>query len=193
MYILLWFQGFSLDEIRKSISHQITGHKSSPHGNKSYYKTIFFNYPGENPTRNLNIRSRNEVQMSHSAQLNFSTNFRSLLKRQSNEIFHFRFFHRWTPPKWLTWYLKTFRIWPWKVEIIFAIFDRLSAIIYSGESILPVVFNTENCNFPHYYGGESLFVRIICINLACSLIRRVDTYGTLHNGTLKTVSYITVR
>jgi hypothetical protein len=32
------------------------------------------------------------------------------LKGQSNEIFYLRFFHRWTDPKPLTRYLKTFRI-----------------------------------------------------------------------------------
>jgi hypothetical protein len=32
------------------------------------------------------------------------------LKGQSNEIFYLRFFHRWTAPKPLTRYLKTFRI-----------------------------------------------------------------------------------
>ncbi len=32
------------------------------------------------------------------------------LKGQSNEIFYLRFFHRWTSPKPLTRYLKTFRI-----------------------------------------------------------------------------------
>jgi hypothetical protein len=33
------------------------------------------------------------------------------LKGQSNGIFYIRFFHRWTPPKPITRYLKTFRIW----------------------------------------------------------------------------------
>ncbi len=34
------------------------------------------------------------------------------LKGQSNEIFYLWFFQRWTPPKPLTRYLKTFQIWP---------------------------------------------------------------------------------
>ncbi len=55
-----------------------------------------------------------------------------------------------------------------KFQEIFAIFNWLSAIIYSGESILPILFNTESCNSPYHYSRESLFVRIICINSCLS-------------------------
>jgi hypothetical protein len=34
-------------------------------------------------------------------------------------------------------------------EEIFAIFGRLAALVYSGESILPVLFHTESCDSPH--------------------------------------------
>ncbi len=85
------------------------------------------------------------------------------LKERSDEIFYLRFFHKWTPHKPLTRYLKTFRIGIWTHWDIL-IFDRLSAIIDSGESILPMKFTTESCNSPHRLSRESLFIRIICIN-----------------------------
>jgi hypothetical protein len=69
---------------------------------------------------------------------------------------------------------KGFSKFGFKFEEIFAIFDWLSAIIYGGESILPVLFHTMSCDSPPDYSGESLFVRIIFINSRLS-IRRVDT------------------
>jgi hypothetical protein len=36
---------------------------------------------------------------------------------------------------------------------IFVIFDQLSAIIYGGEPILPVLFNTESCDSLYHYSG----------------------------------------
>jgi hypothetical protein len=35
-------------------------------------------------------------------------------------------------------------------SMIFAIFDWLSAIIYSAESLLPALLNTESCNSLHH-------------------------------------------
>ncbi len=65
---------------------------------------------------------------------------------------------------------------------IFTISDWLSAVIYSGESILPVMFTTERCDSPHHFGGESPFVSIICTNSSCCLIRRVDTPHIVYYG-----------
>jgi hypothetical protein len=76
---------------------------------------------------------------------------------------------------------------------IFAIFDWLSAIIYSGESILPVLFTTESCDSPYHFSGETLFVRIICINSRMSfntesryspycLLQRVATPRLIYSG-----------
>ncbi len=76
---------------------------------------------------------------------------------------------------------------------IFAISDWLYAAIYSGESILPVLFTTEWCNSPHHFGGESPFVSIICINSSLlfntesryspyCLLRRVTTPRLIYSG-----------
>jgi hypothetical protein len=40
--------------------------------------------------------------------------------------------------------------------------------IYSGESILPVLFIMESCDSLYRFSEESLFVRIICINSCLS-------------------------
>ncbi len=76
---------------------------------------------------------------------------------------------------------------------IFAIFDWLSAVIYSWESILPVLFTTASCDSPHHFGGKSPFVSIICINSRLSfnmesryspycLLRRVTTPCLIYSG-----------
>ncbi len=62
--------------------------------------------------------------------------------------------------------------------MIFTIFDWLSAVFYSEESIFPVLFTTESCDSPHHFGGESPFVSIICINYRLSFnTPRIDYYG----------------
>ncbi len=66
-------------------------------------------------------------------------------------------------PKPLTRYWKTFQIWlriRWDVRD----FWLTLRYFYSRESILPILFTTESCASPHRYSGESLFVRIMCIN-----------------------------
>ncbi len=89
------------------------------------------------------------------------------LKGQSNEIFYLHFFHRWTSPKPLTRYLKTFRI---QLRIRGDIRDFLLTLRYylQRRVILPVLFNTQSCDSPVHYSGESLFVRIIRINTRLS-------------------------
>jgi hypothetical protein len=107
------------------------------------------------------------------------------LKGQSKEIFTSDFFNDGLLSSPLIGYLKTFRIWlriRWDIRG----FCWLSAVIYSGELILLVLFTTESCNSPHHFGGESPFVSIICINSRLSfntesrysrycLLRRVTT------------------
>ncbi len=76
---------------------------------------------------------------------------------------------------------------------IFVIFYRLSAVIYSRESILPVLFKRESCDSPHYYSTEWLVVRIVWINFRLSfntesryspncLVRRVTTPRIVYSG-----------
>ncbi len=78
-------------------------------------------------------------------------------------------------------------------EEIIAIFDWLSAIIYSRELILPVLFNTESCDSPHNFSWVSLFVRIICMYSRLSfkaetwyspyfLLQRVTTPRIVYSG-----------
>jgi hypothetical protein len=63
------------------------------------------------------------------------------------------------------------------------------AIIFCGESILPAT--TESCDSPHRFSGESLFVRIICINSRLSFNTRVDTPRIVYYGeSLLPVSFI---
>jgi hypothetical protein len=76
---------------------------------------------------------------------------------------------------------------------IFAIFDWFSAIIYSRESILPILFTTASCDSPHHFSGESLFVRIICINSRLSFngtVSRYSLYLVYYGEYLLPVSFI---
>ncbi len=59
---------------------------------------------------------------------------------------------------------------------IFTIFYWLSAVIYSGQSIFPVLFTTESCDSPHHFGGESPFVSNICI-IVCLLFHTESQYS----------------
>ncbi len=90
------------------------------------------------------------------------------LKRQSNKIFYLRFFHRWTPPKPLNHYLKTFPICLWiRGDVCNFLLTLLN---YSWQRVdTHIMFNTESRDSPHHYSWESLFVRIICINSRLSL------------------------
>jgi hypothetical protein len=74
---------------------------------------------------------------------------------------------------------------------IFAIFDWLSAIIYGGKSILPVTFTMESCFSLHHFSGESLFVRIICINsyLSFNTESRYSPYCLLWGVTTSRLIY----
>jgi hypothetical protein len=83
------------------------------------------------------------------------------LKGQSNEIFYLRFFHWWNTLKPLTWFLKTFEFGFQFVEI-FTIFDWLSAVFYSGESIFPILFTTESCDSASYWLGVTI-CQLYCI------------------------------
>jgi hypothetical protein len=116
------------------------------------------------------------------------------LMGQSNEIFYLRFFTDGLLPSPLL-DIKTFFAFGLEFEEIFAVFDWLSAIIYSGESILPILLNMESCDSPYHYSEESLFIRIICINSRLSfntksryslffLMRRVTTPRIVYSGEL---------
>jgi hypothetical protein len=59
---------------------------------------------------------------------------------------------------------------------IITIFYWLSAVIYSGESIFPLLFTTESCDSQHNFGGESPFVSNICINF-CLLFNTESQYS----------------
>jgi hypothetical protein len=58
--------------------------------------------------------------------------------------------------------LKDFFEFGFKLDERIAISDLLSAIMYSGELILPVLLTTESCNSPHDFSGELIFVINIC-------------------------------
>jgi hypothetical protein len=72
-----------------------------------------------------------------------------------------------------------------KLFEIFEIFDCLFAIIDSVETILPILFTTESCDFPHRFRRGSLFVRITCINSRLSFYTesRYSPYCTLRRVT----------
>jgi hypothetical protein len=58
-----------------------------------------------------------------------------------------------------------------KFDDIFAFFDQLSAIIYSREPILPLLFNTESFNSPHHKSRASNFLKNYLHKLTCCLYR----------------------
>ncbi len=104
------------------------------------------------------------------------------LKEQPNKIFCLSFVHEWLPSKLLTRYLKAFQIWL-KVEEKFAIFDWLSAIFYSGELILPVLFCMESCNSSHHLlrGVTNVWI-VLCRNSGLPFNTEVDTPRIVYYG-----------
>jgi hypothetical protein len=71
----------------------------------------------------------------------------SHLQEQPNDIFASEFFHEWVPPNALTRFWKLFKF-GLECEEIFGIINWLSAVVYSGESMLAALFCTESCNSP---------------------------------------------
>ncbi len=66
---------------------------------------------------------------------------------------------------------------------IFAIFDWLSSIVYSGEFICPILLTTKSCNSLHnsQQGVTNVWISS-AENLACRLMQGVDTPHIVYHG-----------
>jgi hypothetical protein len=82
------------------------------------------------------------------------------------------FFHEWVSPEPLPWCLKAFLIW---FQIRENIRDWLSAIVYSGESILPYCLVCRVVIPCIIYNGDLKMYELYAKTLTCCLIQTVNT------------------
>jgi hypothetical protein len=91
------------------------------------------------------------------------------LKGQSNEFFNFfylQFFHRWAPPSPLLGIERLSNLASNSRRYSRFLVDCRQSLIAGSRS--SPYFTAENCDSPLHYGGESLFIRNICINSCLS-------------------------
>ncbi len=119
--------------------------------------------------------------------------WRRSLKRQSIKIFYLWIFHRWIPPKTLTWYLKDFsNMASTSMRYSQVLID--SPLLFTVESqYSPHCLLRESCDSLNRLSGESQFVRTICMKSRLSfnmesryspycLLWRVTTPRPIYSG-----------